>query len=157
MIVRCYNDSFDEYFLSNDTIKIYPDTFYFELSDTKCYKTDTLIIEKDIIDTVILDTVVIIDTNIKDSTDNINYITINDLKIYPNPVINNVFFIYFKNNYNSDFYIELYNSNGVLLFYEEYNIKHIWKEIILYNKGMFYVRIYNNNGLNIVKKVINYE
>jgi hypothetical protein len=152
MIVRCYNDSFDEYFLSNDTIKIYPDTFYFEISDTKCYKTDTLIIEKDIIDTIILDTVFI-----DDSINNIEKITINNLKIYPNPVINDIFFIYFKNNYNSDFYVELYNSNGVLLFYEKYNIKHIWKEVILYNKGMFYVRIYNNNGLNIVKKVINYE
>jgi hypothetical protein len=104
MIVRCYNDSFDEYFLSNDTIKIYPDTFYFEISDTKCYKTDTLIIEKDIIDTIILDTVFI-----DDSINNIEKITINNLKIYPNPVINDIFFIYFKNNYNSDFYVELYN------------------------------------------------
>lgn len=83
--------------------------------------------------------------------------TINDLKIYPNPVKDNLF-ISFKNPSSKTLTIQLYNSVGQLL--QQQNFETPGQDELLnipftnYNKGSYLIRLISGNSFLITKKII---
>jgi photosystem II stability/assembly factor-like uncharacterized protein len=94
------------------------------------------------------------DIELTEATTGVNLIEASNIKVYPNPVVNDKLYIDLGDMYDGDITVEIYNTEGRQLISERYNSSSLIELDIDINKGLYFIKVNNNAGINHTVKLV---
>lgn len=89
-----------------------------------------------------------------EATTGVDLIEASNIKVYPNPVVNDKLYIDLGDTYDGEISVEIYNTEGRQLMSKSYNSSSLIELDININKGLYFVKVNNNDGINHTMKLV---